>query len=375
MIWVYGFLTVIALIVLGNLRMGGAELVFYFAGIAGVSLLPVAFLMANKKDDHFRLAMKDDLFLHLFVVVLTASVIAHPRALSFAAAIFGLCLYVLFFIIHYLVFVREQGNKTVSAIHGGLGALAILTAIIVLLKRFTPSGISGAAPFKNTYLFSTQNLNHLDDFCLICLIPFLITFLFSAKTALRKTGMALALLICVLALAATSSRTGIAAFGALLVYLGCIYKPGRRWVLIFGFAFAAVWIFDPNWHRKLFQVVESQTYNPLLSRLDMWKFALRLGLDHPIFGVGIGAFSLQYPLYHPTAVTFGPLWPHNLYLHLFCEVGFLVAVMAVVFLLRFFIGSTKKLMTRLNVPDQRAWFHLSALGCLVSLMIFTLLDF
>ena len=59
-------------------------------------------------------------------------------------------------------------------------------------------------------------------------------------------------------------------------------------------------------------------------RLTLWKAAWRMGLDHPIFGVGINNYRQQFPAYFQIALEGGArTWgtAHNLYLHHFAERG------------------------------------------------------
>jgi len=58
--------------------------------------------------------------------------------------------------------------------------------------------------------------------------------------------------------------------------------------------------------------------NSLSWRLNMWRYALDLALDHPITGIGLGAF----PTYSPRLVGFA-VTPHNDVVRVLVETGVL----------------------------------------------------
>lgn len=69
-----------------------------------------------------------------------------------------------------------------------------------------------------------------------------------------------------------------------------------------------------------------------LTRLSMWQSTFEMYLDHPVAGVGVGAFAAKYPQYRSpdddhTAGTFA----HNDYLQLLAEGGLPLLAMVVVF--------------------------------------------
>ena len=60
-------------------------------------------------------------------------------------------------------------------------------------------------------------------------------------------------------------------------------------------------------------------------RLELWAAGLRMLLENPVLGVGVGNFPTGYGVrYHETKKG-GVLWwnPHNVLIHVFSEVGFL----------------------------------------------------
>lgn len=87
-------------------------------------------------------------------------------------------------------------------------------------------------------------------------------------------------------------------------------------------------------------------------RLDYWQAALRIFLDHPLFGVGPGMAGDYYPLYTDRMFLGGIVWipmnhPHNLALHYASQAGLLATVSLGVIL---FLGArgSSVLLSRLS---------------------------
>lgn len=57
-------------------------------------------------------------------------------------------------------------------------------------------------------------------------------------------------------------------------------------------------------------------------RYELIKSGWQMFLDHPITGVGIGQFQAFWPLYAPRSLQGRPLTPHNTYIQILAETGF-----------------------------------------------------
>ena len=149
--------------------------------------------------------------------------------------------------------------------------------------------------------------------------------------------------------------------------------PGRRALgivpLLIGIAFAARFdrvtsLFTP----------EDATRNV---RTAMWPGAVRLALDHPILGCGIGNFRMAYPPYRDAEefrlTQLDPKGfvevedPHSLYLHLWSEGGFLT-LLAFLWVLYIFARMMRYHLRHAPDPDYGAAFAGLAGGALAFLV-------
>jgi putative inorganic carbon (hco3(-)) transporter len=83
------------------------------------------------------------------------------------------------------------------------------------------------------------------------------------------------------------------------------------------------------------------------SRIMIWKSALFIGRDNPIFGIGPGNFQtkyLEYQKYFPPYLEWAVPQPHNLYLAFWLEAGMIGLVGFILLLVQFFINNKKAIV-------------------------------
>jgi len=73
-------------------------------------------------------------------------------------------------------------------------------------------------------------------------------------------------------------------------------------------------------------------------RLHIWKIGLRMFLEHPILGVGIGQFKTAYGTIYATRLHQPWASPHNLALEVGCEMGILGLISFGYFVVQIFKG-------------------------------------
>lgn len=76
-------------------------------------------------------------------------------------------------------------------------------------------------------------------------------------------------------------------------------------------------------------------------RGEIWGATLRMIADHPVFGVGLGAFATMYPRYDPSNGLRRTAEAHNDYLQLVAETGVVGGLLGGAFLL-FVMGVVRR---------------------------------
>lgn len=175
-------------------------------------------------------------------------------------------------------------------------------------------------PQLRTRVFSTwQNPNilagYLDE--AICLaFAYLATF----KRAATRLLLVLALLALTACLAMTYARGAILAIVGVFALYGLV--KDKRVLFVLAAACAAVLLLNQPLAERLLTLF-SHLDTSAEMRLALWESSLAMVLDHPLLGIGWGAYFMVYPAYdfyiHDAKVLI--FHAHNLYLNYAAETG------------------------------------------------------
>ncbi len=141
----------------------------------------------------------------------------------------------------------------------------------------------------------------------------------------------LALVLMVSGLFLSLSRGGIVAFTGSILFLVAVIsvKEGWRWMIGLALAiglFAALFLF---WLGFVPFQVEVKTLENLLqdsnvqTRMQIWKDGLKMLIDFPLFGTGLGTFAHLYPKYKTLFGQATVMYPENDFFQVLIETGLL----------------------------------------------------
>lgn len=266
--------------------------------------------------------------------------------------------------------------------------VCIIEALIGLMQ-YIASGTKVAA--SGTYV----NPNHLAGL-LVLTIPLCLGYLLylysKHGTVISRWGgnirlpvsshliMYFATILMAISLILARSRGAILSFGVALFFFYILVSRGRKsnstkWLLgsfIVIILIYSVWIgLDP--------VIDkfSDTTRELPNRTYIWKDSMNMIRDFPIFGVGLGNFSLAYTLYKEKAY-----WPHvydhahNDYIELATEtgvIGFILIFWALIAFFRKVIADGKDLSP--NSDPLRYYILLGAISGMFGMFAHTITEF
>ena len=138
-----------------------------------------------------------------------------------------------------------------------------------------------------------------------------------------------------------------------------------------------VWVGgDPLRHRfeALPRELDSETVSrDNSSRLSIWRATLSMIKEHPLVGVGFGAFATAFPKYHNASGRWTPEQAHNDYLELMASGGLPAVAIGIVMLVVVGRAAWRRFATAVD-PFRRATC-LGAMVGLFGLMIHSLVDF
>jgi hypothetical protein len=226
-------------------------------------------------------------------------------------------------VLYYLLWLRQSVAVPVTVILVWTGILVPWTTVQVLFMGVRPPG----GPFLNP--------NYTATVLLVCIAVALGSLMASGKGKGEMFVLLAAAILASSGLMFIGSRS--AGLGMILlwtVYL--IFTKGRiRWVAI---AVIAMILLLPNTIR--YRVTEEYKVDAhAFSRLQIWEASLRMGIDHPLIGVGPGLFYEYGPVYafpmEELPVRYGRIArkPHNEYLKSWAEGGVIGVIALGLFLL------------------------------------------
>ena len=143
------------------------------------------------------------------------------------------------------------------------------------------------------------------------------------------------MVICLLATFMTGSRAGVSVslLGFVVAVVGFLYRDlvGRRGVFIVvgagcGLALLTLYFLAGNVVARFYEGVIDHT------RLSLYRSTLRMILDHPWFGTGLGTFALAFPAYRSDEISMYGIYDraHSTLLELAAEAGLPLASIVVI---------------------------------------------
>ena len=180
---------------------------------------------------------------------------------------------------------------------------------------------------------------------LVVIVPLAFHLMLAEKNLFRKGLAAWCTAVCSLAIIFTFSRGGAVALGVVLACLLVYHRPKPiEWVALIGLVVVLL-VFLPNLYgqritsmtRVLTGETDVREEASLRGRMSELLVAWQMFLDHPVLGVGVGNYPVNYQSYS-RMIGLDPRIenrePHNLFLEVAAETGLvgLVVFLAVVYL-------------------------------------------
>lgn len=235
-------------------------------------------------------------FVGLIIVSGLTAEVKHT-ALDVFTRVIGYCL--IFIVIRKEIY-------TVSRAKGVMNVLIFVHLIVVALN---PDLISGDG--QRHYIASGSFLGDGNDFALSLniVIPFALFLMLDARAMVMKVFYAGVLMILVLGVVGTQSRGGMLALCGVGLYYWI--KSDRKILGVIGAIVLIIFIMvsaPPEFFDRMGTMTQTgeEMEGSAQGRILAWGSAVRMALDHPLMGVGLGHFPFNYgtryrpPGYGPT---------------------------------------------------------------------------
>lgn len=262
---------------------------------------------------------------------------------------------------------RERRHFELVLVAFGIGAVWLsLLNIAIFIVAYRQNNIHlGAAPVAlNTSANATAMF-------LEPRIALAVAFVLFAVRPLQRWVALAVLAVTGLAMLLSFSRGGYLALTVLALI--AILSVRRKLELLASTAIAAVLVSRIPLVRLRLAHQLDPTYpqNTFLMRVDIWRAALQMLRDHPVFGAGISEYQQTVFKYVPPGGEFEEIYPHNLWLTFWSETGLLGLAAFSYILFRLLYVSWRAIATARDLYRPLLW---GLFGGLVVTMVHGLVD-
>ena len=363
-----------------------------------LSFNPKVWLNNPVRDSQNPIPPKLRLPMVLFLVASTISVFVAPD-IPVAAGIWkAYFIEPLMFLIVFVYTLRTAADlrKALSC----LGLTVLVIGLIALMQKLTGALIPNpfwaeAAGRRVTTVFGYPNATAL------FVLPVIFLTLGQAIFNLRSTALnnlklksqdyfflifnIIVLVLGTLTILWTKSTGALLGLAAGLLCLLLVYKKTRLVVLWFILLGLIVSLVSPavinkmqNTYASANEIRLAQHPSDLQIRVQMWRETLAMLKDSPIFGAGLAGYQTLIKPYHANQHLEIFLYPHNVFLNFWTEMGLLGLIAVVWILVVFFMMISRSLIfdLRHHQPDKTADYILtiSALSAMLATLIYGLVD-
>lgn len=224
------------------------------------------------------------------------------------------------------------------------GVLKTLIVVHLIVGALTPEMFSGDG--QRHYIATGAFLGDGNDYALSVniVIPFCLFMMLESRARIMKLCYAGLLAVLILAVVQTQSRGGIVALSCVALYYW--FKSDRKLLGVAGIAIVIMFIFavaPPQFFERMETMTKTgdEMEGSAAGRIAVWGASLRMVVDHPITGVGVGHFPVKYGVeYRPEGVSSSDIpWQtaHSSYFLILGELG----IPGIIFLLAIIISNMR----------------------------------
>ena len=214
-----------------------------------------------------------------------------------------------------------------------LGCFALYPVRGALISFFVYGG--GMLPGRASWNYIYSNPNDLAAFCLLQFSLAAGVFV-SEQQRWARLAAGIGMIILPVLIVLTGSRGGFIALVVLAIVAFRKQIAKFKWLIAIGVVAALAYVVVPDvvWNRlgtireadQINTASQKDAESSTAQRVEIWKVASTIAIEHPLTGVGLGAYPdahfeyAQRPQFDPIA--FGHRDAHSTYLRLAAELGF-----------------------------------------------------
>lgn len=260
-----------------------------------------------------------------------------------------------------------------------IGACAILVlynALFAIAQKFFSGGLFGLNPITNPYwahpatFRATGLLQYPNALGLLIapLIPLLLGGIAVMKNIYQKIALASVALLGIVAIYLAASKGALLGiFVALVLFLLYYFKTHFKAIVILSLVGAML---AAPYSDTIISRIGLSSYSAQL-RFTGWRETIALLQDNPIVGAGLAGFQTVVAPYHSTEFLEIFLYPHNILLNFWVELGIFGLF---VFLALLYISLKKYRELLKTTSEHKADLLIAGLGAIIILIVHGMVD-
>lgn len=249
-------------------------------------------------------------------------------------------------------------TRVVTSVRRLRGLFAALVAAHLFLVFMNPDIVLSTD--QRPYILGATFLGDGNDFALslAALLPMVALLAIGSRSKIARLIWWGVILLCLLAVVGTQSRGGTL---GILAVAGFLWSFSRRkvaaLVIMAVLGGIAVMQASGSYFTRMSTITNYQGEGSAEGRIMVWKAAIRMALDRPVFGVGTGQFAVAFGAWYKPAGYEGPqLNAHSMYFQALGELGLPGAIVYLALVLGGIarVLSTRRQLLRssLDPPDE-----------------------
>ena len=313
----------------------------------------------------------------LFAVVSLLSLIGSPQVLfGLGFYVFTIVQYILIYLL-IILFVRTAAER-----HLVMVCLLISAAGTVLYGIYQYAHMltlheaewvdNSAFPLLKRRMYSTLYNPNLYSAFLLMMMGGTASMSIWTRHTWHRIGYIVLFAALGLCLILTYSRGAWLSVAALVFFFGLVWDK-RLWLLFLLIPPILLFYHGGVTDRLLSIFYHSEADTSVSMRLDMWYSAMEMIIEHPLLGVGWGAFKFVYPVYNELIQEAGItiFHAHNMFLNIWAETG----VLGFVCFFCFFYGNAYYGWKLLNMPQVHTFDRSAAMMMIAAVVSQTICGF
>lgn len=293
----------------------------------------------------FKDALGLALLIFVFIMFISISY-SKNKSLALSESIRFASYVMIFYTIKFKFGEKDYIKKIIAALYSSTAVVAVIG-----IYQYITGGKGVAKEFKTGFDYTRvkitstlDNPNSLAAFMVIAIFPIIMMIIYE-KNKLKKSLYVVFTLIIFFNIVFAYSRGAYVGVGVGLFCLVLFYSLKMLVVVVPVVLFA---FFNSKIRERILNITSSSQNN---LRIKVWKTALKMVKDHPVFGVGNGNFTERYDEYvkrYPYLEYGYSHFPaHNSYLKVFSELGiigivnFISIIILAIIRVKKFISMTK----------------------------------